>query len=125
MQITITAAAEKFMRRMVRFNGAQAGAGFRLAVAPGGCSGLSSEFSVEPHALPGDTVLDVGGLAVFLPAQSCQLLEGATVDFTDTPVASGLTFVLPQSGACGTCSTSAPAGPVLAKIEVASIARRA
>jgi iron-sulfur cluster assembly protein len=49
-QITITPAAEKFIRRMVRFSETPAG-GFKLSVAPGGCSGYSSEFSVE--AAPG------------------------------------------------------------------------
>lgn len=124
MNITITAAAERFMRRMVRFSGAPAGAGFRLTVTPGGCSGYSSEFSVEPQLLAGDAKLDVNGLAVFLPAQSRLLLEGATVDFTDTPVASGLTFVVPQGGACA-CSTSSTGAPPLAKVDVSSIARRA
>jgi iron-sulfur cluster assembly accessory protein len=125
MNITITAAAEKFMRRMVRFGGAPAGAGFRLSVAPGGCAGVSSEFSVEAQPLPGDAALDVNGLKVFLPAQSRLLLEGATVDFTDTPVASGLSFVLPNDSGCGTCGTAAPSGPAVTKVDVASIVRRA
>ena len=47
MDITITPAAQKFMRRMVRFGGDGA-TGFRLLVSPGGCSGLASEFTVEP-----------------------------------------------------------------------------
>ena len=125
MNITITAAAEKFMRRMVRFGGVPGDAGFRLTVAPGGCSGYSSEFAVEAQPHPGDATLDVHGLRLFLPAPSRLLLEGATVDFTDTPVASGLTFVLPQAGSCGTCATSAPAGPAVATVEISRIARRA
>jgi iron-sulfur cluster assembly accessory protein len=124
MNITVTAGAEKFMRRIVRFGGVPGQAGFRLTVAPGGCSGYSSEFSVEAGPRAGDATLDVNGLAVFLPAQSRLLLEGATVDFTDTPVASGLTFVLPQAGACA-CSSSASSGPAVATVQVSRIARRA
>lgn len=122
VNITITAAAEKFMRRMVRFSGARAGAGFRLSVAPGGCSGVSSEFTVEVQPMPGDAALDVNGLAVFLPAQSRLLLEGATVDFADTAASSGLSFQLPKADGCGSCSTVG--APAVAKIDVASIARR-
>ena len=124
MNIDVTPAAEKFMRRMVRFSGAPAGAGFRLTVSPGGCSGYSSEFAVEASLPPGDVALDVNGLAVFLPAQSRVLLEGATIDFTDTPVSSGLSFVLPHAASCGTCSTSSPGAPALAKVDISSIGRR-
>ena len=42
MDITITPAAQKFMRRMVRFGGDGA-TGFRLLVSPGGCSGLARQ----------------------------------------------------------------------------------
>jgi iron-sulfur cluster assembly accessory protein len=127
MNITITDKAEKFMRRMVRFGGAGSEAGFRLTVTPGGCSGYSSEFSVEaaPHA--GDAALDVNGLMVFLPAQSRLMLEGYTVDFADTPMQTGLTFASANAAACGTCASSATgaAAGATAKVDVASITRRA
>jgi Fe-S cluster assembly iron-binding protein IscA len=42
---TLTPAALKFMRRMVRFSETPAG-GFRLTVTPGGCSGSIAEFTV-------------------------------------------------------------------------------
>jgi iron-sulfur cluster assembly accessory protein len=124
MQIKVTAAAEKFMRRMVRFSGSSAEAGFRLTVEPGGCSGLSSQFSVEEQARQGDATLDVNGLPVFLPAQSRLLLEGATVDFADTPVSSGLSFRLPKAAACA-CGSSAP-GPASAeaRIDISRLGRR-
>lgn len=130
MNVTISAGAEKFMRRMVRFGGAGADAGFRLTVAPGGCSGYSSEFSVEAVPQAGDATLDVNGLKVFLPAQSRLLLEGATVDFADTAHASGLTFILPNAAGCGTCGTSKPghgsaAAGAPVRFDIAGIGRRA
>ena len=126
MNITITPAAEKFMRRMVRFGGAgaQAGAGFRLSVSPGGCSGYASEFSVEAAPQPGDAALEVNGLKVFLPVESRLMLEGVTIDFADTPRESGLTFVNPNAAGCGTCgSSSTSAAPV--KVDISSLQRRA
>lgn len=121
--ITITPAAEKFMRRIVRFNGGPASSGFRLKVAPGGCSGLSSEFTVEAAPLPGDTGIDCNGLPVFLTAESCTLLAGATIDFADTIGASGLQFRnTPEAAAsCGSHGASAP--PATATISVGSIRR--
>ena len=45
--VTVTPAAEKFIRRMVRFSEHPEG-GFRLTVSAGGCSGYNSEFTVVP-----------------------------------------------------------------------------
>ncbi|MGK3995725.1 HesB/IscA family protein [Sorangium sp. So ce1024] len=104
--VTVTAAAERFMRRMVRFGGLGAGAGFRLVVSPGGCSGMSSQFTIEPAPLDGDRTLSVNGLKVFLPAESCRLLEGVTIDFLETPTQTGFAFIDPKGSACACQSTS-------------------
>ncbi|HET7543756.1 MAG TPA: iron-sulfur cluster assembly accessory protein [Polyangiaceae bacterium] len=104
--VTVTPAAETFMRRMVRFGGRGEKAGFRLTVSPGGCSGLSSAFTVEAAPLVGDDVLVVNGLTIFLPAESRRLLAGVTIDFLDTRTESGLAFVDPKAGSCG-CSSGA------------------
>jgi iron-sulfur cluster assembly accessory protein len=110
------------MRRMVRFSEHPAG-GFRLTVAPGGCSGYTSEFTVESAPRGGDAELAVNGLRVFLPTESRLLLDGVTVDFADTPLQSGLTFVNPNAEACG-CSTAGDAKPpAQASISVSSIRR--
>jgi iron-sulfur cluster assembly protein len=120
--VTVTPAAEKFMRRMVRFSTNPEG-GFRLTVAPGGCSGYSSEFTVEAAPRGGDAELAVNGVRVFLPAESRLLLDGVTVDFADTPLQSGLTFVNPNAEACG-CSTAGDAKPpAQATVSLASIKR--
>ena len=120
--VIVTPAAEKFMRRMVRFSTNPEG-GFRLTVAPGGCSGYSSEFTVEAAPQGGDSELAVNGVRVFLPAESRLLLDGVTVDFADTPLQSGLTFVNPNAEACG-CSTAGDAKPpAQATVSLASIKR--
>jgi iron-sulfur cluster assembly accessory protein len=98
--VIISEAAEKFMRRMTRFGGS--GGGFRLVVSPGGCSGLSSEFSIEEAAKPGDQTVNVNGLRVYLSAQSAKLLVGATIDFVDSATQTGLTFLtLDAPASCG------------------------
>ncbi len=124
MNITITPKAESFMRRMVRFNGGGAGSGFRLSVAPGGCSGYSSSFTVEDAPQAGDAVLESNGVRVFLPAESRILLEGVTIDFTDTMMSTGLSFINPNAQACGCSSSGSSATPQLATVSIASIQRR-
>jgi len=93
-----------------------------LTVSAGGCSGYTSEFTVEPAPRDGDARIDVNGLALFVPQTSCALLEGVTIDFADTPTQTGLIFRNPKAQACG-CTGSAPAGqpPGVARIDVASI----
>jgi iron-sulfur cluster assembly accessory protein len=121
--VTITPSAEKFMRRIVRFSGLPAGAGFRLLVSPGGCSGYSAEFSAEPAPQPGEQALAVAeGLTLFLPAESRLMLEGVTIDFVDTPMQSGLTFVNPNQAPCA-CSSSGPSEQGVAKVEIGAIGR--
>lgn len=123
MNLSITPAAKAFIARMIRFNGGAPGAGFRLVVSPGGCSGLNSEFTVEATPRAGDSVVEDDGVRLFLPAESRMLLSGATVDFADTPTESGLVFRQANGGACG-CSSTAQAPAGFATVEVASIARK-
>jgi iron-sulfur cluster assembly accessory protein len=120
--VTLTPAAEKFMRRLVRFSEHPAG-GFRLSVVPGGCSGYASEFTVEAAPKGGDSELGFNGLRVFLPAESRLLLDGVTVDFTETPMQSGLAFINQNAETCG-CSSAGPAkAPAQATVSISSIKR--
>lgn len=125
MDLTISTKAENFMRRMVRFGNAGPDAGFRLVVSPGGCSGLSSEFTIEPSR-DGDSVIELEGMKVFMPRTTRELLDGYTVDFADTMMETGLKFHNPNArGVCGCGSSgSSPSDPHTATVSVGSIARR-
>jgi iron-sulfur cluster assembly accessory protein len=109
MNLTLTPAAEKFIRRMLRFS---AGAGgFRLAVTSGGCSGLAAEFDVEPAPRAGDTTFNLGDIKLFLPAESRLLLQDVTIDFSETPTSSGFVFHDPKAAPCGCASDKAAGVP--------------
>ncbi|SEQ76406.1 Iron-sulfur cluster assembly accessory protein [Solimonas aquatica] len=105
-QFTVTPAAARFIARMIRFGGQGAQAGFRLCVSAGGCSGFNSEFSVEAAPRPGDQAFEQAGVRLFLPAESRLLLEGVTIDFSESATHSGLSFFDPKASGCG-CSSSA------------------
>lgn len=121
----ITEAAQKFMKRMVRFGGQGVEAGFRLTVKAGGCSGYDSSFSIEAAPFEGDSTLEYGGVKVFLPAESRIVLEGVTVDFSDSPAHTGLTFFNPAGQACA-CGTDAGAKlpPGAVTVQLDAIRRR-
>ncbi|NMG73314.1 HesB/IscA family protein [Aromatoleum diolicum] len=108
MCVTLTPAAATFMKRIVRFGGGKADSGFRLSVKAGGCSGFDSSFTVETAPGDGDAVIEQHGVRLFLTADSCTLLRGYTVDFTESRMDSKLSFS--KAGApeaCG-CGAGAP-----------------
>jgi iron-sulfur cluster assembly accessory protein len=121
--VTLTPAAAKFINRIVRFSGLGAGAGLRLAVTPGGCSGYASEFSAEAMPSAGEQLLDVGGVRLFLGAESRLMLNGITIDFVETATSSGLSFIDPNKEACACSSAETTPKTGVTKIEISAIGR--
>jgi iron-sulfur cluster assembly accessory protein len=99
MNLSITPAAARFIRLMLRADGGPE-SGFRLAVSPGGCSGLNADISVQAAPGPGEKTVVQDGVKLFLTAESRLLLEGVTIDFTDTAAKTGLVFHDPKATTC-------------------------
>ncbi len=73
----------------------------RIAVQPGGCSGLRYQLYFDDRAIDGDIVADFGGVEVVTDKMSAPYLMGATVDFVDTIEKQGFTIDNPNaSGSC-------------------------
>lgn len=120
-RVVFTPSAQKFMRRMVRLGG---GSGFRLSVTAGGCSGLEASFDLPSSPVPGDEVVELENLRVYLPVDSRLLLDGVTVDFSDSAASTGFTFVNPNAGACGCATSAPPPGPVVTRVGLDAIGGR-
>jgi iron-sulfur cluster assembly accessory protein len=76
----------------------------RIAVQPGGCSGLRYQLFFDERSLDGDVVNDFGGVEVVVDRMSAPYLTGATIDFADRIDAQGFTIDNPNaqnSCACG------------------------
>src|SRR5687767_15856670 len=56
----------------------------RVAVQPGGCSGLIYQLYFDERVLDGDALRDYDGVEVVVDKMSVPYLEGATIDFADT-----------------------------------------
>ena len=76
----------------------------RIAVQPGGCSGLRYQLFFDERSLDGDVVTDFDGVGVVVDRMSSPYLSGATIDFADRIDAQGFTIDNPNaqnSCACG------------------------
>jgi iron-sulfur cluster assembly accessory protein len=78
----------------------------RVAVQPGGCSGLQYQLFFDERSLDGDLELDLHGVPLVVDRMSAPYLGGATIDFTDTIEQQGFTIDNPNaSGGCA-CGNS-------------------
>jgi iron-sulfur cluster assembly accessory protein len=77
----------------------------RLAVQPGGCSGLIYQLYFDERMLEGDAAVEFGeGVEVVVDKMSVPYLDGAMIDFEDTIQKQGFTIDNPNaegSCACG------------------------
>ena len=74
----------------------------RVAVQPGGCSGLRYQTYFDYEKLDGDAEHTFDGFSLRLDKMSVPYLEGATLDFVDTIEKQG--FVLDNPNAQGSCA---------------------
>ena len=74
----------------------------RIAVQPGGCSGLRYQLFFDERTLDGDVVTEFNGVNVVCDRMSVPYLNGATIDFVDTIEKQG--FTIDNPNATGSCA---------------------
>lgn len=97
------AAAEK-VRTLLEQEGREDLA-LRVAVQPGGCSGLRYQLFFDERSLDGDVVKDFDGVKVVTDRMSSPYLHGASIDFVDTIEKQG--FTIDNPNATGSCACGA------------------
>ncbi len=78
----------------------------RIAVQPGGCSGMRYQLFFDERDLDGDIVTDFDGVEVVVDRMSSPYLNGATIDFVDTIEKQGFTIDNPNAGGSCACGDS-------------------
>jgi iron-sulfur cluster assembly accessory protein len=78
----------------------------RVAVQPGGCSGLIYQLYFDERVLDGDALCDYDGVEVVVDKMSVPYLDGATIDFADTIEKQGFTIDNPNAGSSCACGGS-------------------
>jgi len=75
----------------------------RVAVQPGGCSGLIYQLYFDERMLDGDASVEFGdGVEVVVDKMSVPYLDGASIDFEDTIQKQG--FTIDNPNAAGSCA---------------------
>ena len=74
----------------------------RIAVQPGGCSGLRYQLYFDERQVDGDVVSEFGAVKVVTDKMSVPYLSGATIDFVDTIEKQG--FTIDNPNATGSCA---------------------
>lgn len=78
----------------------------RIAVQPGGCSGLIYQLYFDERLMDGDLTVDFDGVEVVVDKMSAPYLQGAVIDFADTIEKQGFTIDNPNAQSSCACGDS-------------------
>lgn len=100
--VVVTEAAANAIGRYLSEHNAPAGAGLRIGIRGGGCSGLSYVLDVETKPRPSDHRIAAFGQQVFIDPKSLVFLQGSTLDYVTGLMEAGFKFINPKAQkACG------------------------
>lgn len=98
--ITLTETASTKVKELISAEGDETLA-LRVAVKPGGCSGYSYEMYFDGDIAGDDQTADFSGVKVVVDSASAELLQGATLDYSDGLQGAG--FAIDNPNASRTC----------------------
>jgi iron-sulfur cluster insertion protein len=82
------------------------GAGLRVSVSAGGCSGFQYGFALDDAAAEDDLVIEAGAARIYIDAVSLDLLAGSELDWNEALIGAHFTVRNPQAvSGCG-CGVS-------------------
>lgn len=103
--VSLSAAAADKVRSLVAQEGRE-DLRLRVAVQPGGCSGLIYQLYFDERVLEGDALVDFNGVEIVVDKMSVPYLDGASIDFEDTIQKQGFTIDNPNAGGSCACGDS-------------------
>lgn len=103
--VTLTSAATTKVKQLCEQEGRD-DLRLRIAVQPGGCSGLIYQLYFDERVLDGDATVDFDGVEVIVDKMSVPYLDGASIDFEDTIQKQGFTIDNPQAAGSCACGDS-------------------
>ncbi len=78
----------------------------RVAIAGGGCNGLSYKLRFAPEAKRGDILVETAGVKVLVDPKTALYLKGTHIDYSAALIAGGFKFSNPNAKASCSCGES-------------------
>ena len=104
--VTLTdIATEKVKAFLDSENAAASGAGLRVGVRGGGCSGFQYSLALDEQR-EGDQIFEHEGIKVLVDPASLRYVDGSTVDYTESLMGSGFEVQNPNVVASCGCGSS-------------------
>jgi len=103
--IALTENAATAVKKAIERSG-KMGAGFRIMVETGGCSGFKYKIGLDAKPRQDDEVVESGGVRIFVDPQSAPMLSGVTVDFVEELGKAGFAFENPNASSKCNCGKS-------------------
>ena len=104
--ITLTDTASDKVKQLIEAEASQEPLYLRVAVRPGGCSGMSYEMFFDTERTDDDVIQQYGEVSVVVYPASAQYLSGATLDFKDGLQGAGFTVNNPNAQRTCGCGQS-------------------
>ena len=104
--ITLTETASDKVKQLIQAESSEELLFLRVAVRPGGCSGMSYEMFFDTERADDDLVQQYGEVSVVVDPASAQYLTGATLDFKDGLQGQGFTVNNPNAQRTCGCGQS-------------------
>ncbi|MFN3596259.1 MAG: HesB/IscA family protein [Rubricoccaceae bacterium] len=105
--LSVTARALERLRTVAAQDGTDLGQTYlRVAVVPGGCSGLTYDLGWDTTRGDADELVEVAEFRILLDPRSLAYVEGTTLDFTDGLEGKGFHFENPQAVRTCACGES-------------------
>lgn len=105
-EIEITEKAVNEVNRIKKENNIPDTHGLRVEVKGGGCSGLTYQLGFDAEPNDGDTVIEKGGLKLYIDGKSLFYLSGTVLDFSDGLNGRGFVFNNPNAKKTCGCGES-------------------
>ena len=103
--ITVTDSAVKHLRSLLAERDEPAGAGLRIFVENGGCSGMQYGMSFDQPKAE-DDIAERDGVCVLVDPKSATFLNGSVVDYEDSLTGTGFRIQNPNARRTCGCGTS-------------------
>ena len=103
--VTLTAGAAAKVKALLEQEGRD-DLRLRIAVQPGGCSGLIYQLYFDERLMDDDSTVEFDGVEVVVDRMSNPYLMGAEIDFSDTIEKQGFTIDNPNAQSSCACGDS-------------------